>query len=262
MLRVRLKYEKQGPVRFASHRDLMRVFRRALASAEIPVSFSQGFNPHPRFSFGPSLRTGWESRDEYMDVLLDTPADELTTRCNRHLPEGLRVLESGSVGATVPKLCADITGARYEVYLAEADLCESGPRKPKVLLDSVSEETPAGGRTWRGRVLDVLVAEVMDRFGAQRPSGSGGAGGEVQSPVILDARSTEIDGEADTPVMFEYFSTMHGGKSLFPEDILTPFLGEPANYTTPIRVVRNALYVERGGRYVSPLSCAALETKI
>jgi hypothetical protein len=65
----------------------------------------------------------------------------------------------------------------------------------------------------------------------------------------------------DTKVMIEYFSTMHGGKSLFPEDILTPFLGAPADYAAPVRVVRGALYVERGGRYVSPMSRAAMETR-
>jgi hypothetical protein len=68
-----------------------------------------------------------------------------------------------------------------------------------------------------------------------------------------------VDGESGTTVLIEYFSTMHGGKSLFPEDVLTPFLGGPARYATPARVVRSALYVDRGG-YVSPMSRAALET--
>jgi hypothetical protein len=261
MLRLRLKYEKQGPIRFASHRDLMRVFRRSLASAEIPVSFSQGFNPHPRFSFGPSLRTGWESRDEYLDVFVDAPVDGIGTRCNPRLPEGLRIVESVPVGASVPKLAADVTGARYEVYLAERDAYDPGIGTPKGFLETLSNETRTDGPMWRRRVLDALVAEVIARFGVFESSGPNGAGGEPRPPAVLEVRAAEIDGATDTRVMIEYFSTMHGGKSLFPEDILTPILGEPANYTTPIRVVRGALYVERGGRYVSPSSREALETE-
>ena len=259
MLRLRLKYEKQGPIRFASHRDLMRVFRRSLASAEIPVSFSQGFNPHPRFSFGPSLRTGWESRDEYLDVLLDAPVSGLAARCNAHLPEGLRIVESAEVSASVPKLAADVTGARYEIYLSERDAYEPGPDAPVAWLEKLSRERWTDGTMRRRRVLDALAAELMARFGAAGPSGSNGGRGEPRPPVVLEVRAAETAGATDTQVMIEYLSTMHGGKSLFPEDILTPILGEPANYATPIRVVRGALYVERGGRYVSPSSREALE---
>lgn len=41
-------YSVTGDVRFISHRDMLRLFRRALARTSLPVSFSEGFNPHPR----------------------------------------------------------------------------------------------------------------------------------------------------------------------------------------------------------------------
>ena len=117
MVRLRIKYEKRGPIRFTSHRDLLRIFRRCFAAGEIPVRFSQGFNPHPKFSFGPSLRTGWEGLDEYMDVFLETPIDDAVSRCNTHLPDGFRVIETARVSESVPKLSADVKAARYGVVL-------------------------------------------------------------------------------------------------------------------------------------------------
>jgi hypothetical protein len=250
MHRVRLKYEKKGPIRFASHRDLMRVFRRAFASAQVPVCFSRGFNPHPRFSFGPSLRTGWESEDEYLDAFLEIPMDETHARCAAHVPDGLRILSSAAVGEGVPKLAADVSGARYEVYLPWADVFERA----------------LGGA--RESVCEDLAAAIMARFGAPHDSPTGGprstptGAGESDEPRALEVRCARINGGGDARVLIEYFSTMHGGKSLFPEDILTPFLGRPDDLTTPFRVVRKALYVERDGGFVSPLSRAALETKI
>jgi hypothetical protein len=241
----------------------MRVFRRAFASAEIPVCFSQGFNPHPRLSFGPSLRTGWEGCDECMDVFLDVPADDLSLRCNRYLPDGLRILEAAAVGVTVPKLAADVTAARYDVLLDDHDVfdCPQGMRKP--LLEKVAEHTPAGDPSWKARVLKGLTATVRERFsGESAPSedrdaeGPGGA-----TPVILEVECDKVENGAATPVRVQFLSTMHGGKSLFPEDILTPLLGEPSGYATPMSVVRMSLYVERGGRYISPMSRAALENK-
>jgi hypothetical protein len=259
MFRVRLKYEKTGPVRFVSHRDLMRMFRRSFASAEIPVSYSQGFNPHPRFSFGPSLRTGWEGRGEYLDAYLEQPCDDIAERCTRHLPEGLRVLESGRVSERVPKLAADVTGSRYDVYLAEEDVYGSGHDTPRPWLDRAADAGTEEGAAWKPLFLARLTAEITARFGAGRPRGDEGETGETAPPVVIEARCSPAGGGEDAPVVIGYFSTMHGGKSLFPEDILTPLLGEPARYAGPVRVVRTALYVERDGEYVSPMSRAALE---
>ena len=56
MLKLRMQYRKEGSARYISHLDLMRVFRRAFARAEVPLSFSQGFNPHPYLNVLPLPR--------------------------------------------------------------------------------------------------------------------------------------------------------------------------------------------------------------
>ena len=74
--RLRLRFTKAGKVRFTSHRDVARMWERALRRSRLPVAYSQGFSPHPLVSFGLALPTGCESHGEYLDVRLGPAAPE------------------------------------------------------------------------------------------------------------------------------------------------------------------------------------------
>ena len=54
-MKVRVRFRKLGKVRFTSHRDIARVWERAIRRAELPMAYSQGFTPRPRVSFGLAL---------------------------------------------------------------------------------------------------------------------------------------------------------------------------------------------------------------
>lgn len=71
LARIRLRFTKLGKVRWTSHRDVARMWERALRRAGLPVAYSGGFSPHPLLSFGLALPTGCESTAEYVDVALD-----------------------------------------------------------------------------------------------------------------------------------------------------------------------------------------------
>src|SRR5262245_33379910 len=88
-MKLRLRATKLGKIRFTSHRDLARVWERALRRAELPVASSQGFTPRPRISFGLALPTGAESIAEYVDVDL---ADDLMANDVAALPATLSAL--------------------------------------------------------------------------------------------------------------------------------------------------------------------------
>ncbi len=245
----------------------MRVFRRCFASARIPVSFSHGFNPHPRLSFGPSLRTGWESLDEYMDVPLDMPVTDLAARCNAHLPQGLRILEAAVLCGSVPKLSVDVTAARYEISLDGADVFGEESEVDEQLPNRMFGR-PARRETDRGTdVLGALESAIRERFAAGPKEDSSDGEAVPGAPVLLKVGTGVSQNEPsgslkDTRITIDYLSTMYGGKSLFPEDILHPFLGDPTGYATPIRVVRTSLYVRRTGDYLSPISRAVVEKRI
>ena len=92
----RLRFSKRGRERFLSHLDLVRLFSRALRRADVPVRFSEGFTPRAALSFPSALGIGLESVDEILDLELsrDLPGDDLRSRLNAQLPEGVRILSA------------------------------------------------------------------------------------------------------------------------------------------------------------------------
>ena len=53
-----------GDLRFISHRDTLRLLQRAVARADLPVRFSEGYNPHPRIAIPLPRPVGVASDDE------------------------------------------------------------------------------------------------------------------------------------------------------------------------------------------------------
>ena len=81
-LRVRIRFCKQGDLRFIGHRDLMRCLERLFRRAGLTLSFSEGFHPKPRMTFPLALAVGIEGVDEVMEVELAEryEAEELRRR--------------------------------------------------------------------------------------------------------------------------------------------------------------------------------------
>src|SRR3954466_1050052 len=95
-MKVRIRFSKLGKVRFTSHRDVARIWERALRRATVPVAYTEGFSPHPKLSFGLALSTGHESLGEYLDIELTEPLDteDLKARLDPCLPIGIDVQEA------------------------------------------------------------------------------------------------------------------------------------------------------------------------
>ncbi|OAT85570.1 TIGR03936 family radical SAM-associated protein [Desulfotomaculum copahuensis] len=119
MPRYRIKFSKQGAARFISHLDLVRTFERAMRRAGLPLVFSQGFNPHPRFSFAAPLPVGVAGEQEYLDLELVEawPADAVARRLAACLPEGLTVAGACPVPGHAPALMASVQRADYRVHV-------------------------------------------------------------------------------------------------------------------------------------------------
>jgi len=118
--RIRMKFTKSGRIRFLSHLDFMTLFQRAAVRAQVPIAFSQGFNPHPKIAFGPALPVGMESGAEYLDLEVDPFADllQITKGLNNALPEGVRILEAKVVPKKAASLSGGISRYIYEVAIA------------------------------------------------------------------------------------------------------------------------------------------------
>ena len=67
-MKVRVKFSKNGSVKFLGHLDTMRYFQKAVRRAGIPIAFSSGFRPHMIISFAAPLSVGVTSDGEYFDM--------------------------------------------------------------------------------------------------------------------------------------------------------------------------------------------------
>lgn len=113
---VRFVYQVTGVLKFLSHLDLLKLFNRALLRANLPVAYSEGFNPHPKISFGPPRGVGQDGLQEMGDLQLReaVPPEEVCQRLNQALPAAVRVLQARLLTETGPALMAVINLAVYE----------------------------------------------------------------------------------------------------------------------------------------------------
>ena len=125
MDKLRLRFEKTGRAVYISHLDLMAVIQRAFARADLPLKFSEGFNPHPQISILLPLSVGTASICELMDFRLLEERDlkTLPDRLTAVLPDGIRALEAyESVRKSAQLKWLDIEGIlEYDTVKPMAD---------------------------------------------------------------------------------------------------------------------------------------------
>ena len=93
---VRIKFTKTGNLQFISHLDLQRTFHRILVRANIPMWYTQGFNPHAKLVFGLPLSIGTQSVCEMADLRIDRKIslEDIKNQLNEQLTDEMQVLEA------------------------------------------------------------------------------------------------------------------------------------------------------------------------
>ncbi len=149
MLRLRAVFEKTGRAKFISHLDLNRCMLRIFRRSKLPVWYTEGFNPHPYYSFALALSLGFESDCEIMDFNITDDGmsfDEIRDRLNAVMPEGMRII---SVAEQVKKITA-ITKAEYGFSLISEDISEVYGSLTELLAESeilIEKKTKKGIKT-------------------------------------------------------------------------------------------------------------------
>lgn len=124
--RVRIRFSKHGKVRFTSHRDVARIWERALRRADVPIAYTEGFSPRPKLSFGLALSTGHESQGEYLDVAL-RDADDLASAASlpalldETLPVGMDVQAAEVLPPGADSLQQVVTSCTWHIEVADID---------------------------------------------------------------------------------------------------------------------------------------------
>jgi radical SAM-linked protein len=225
--RFRLRFAKLGKVRFTSHRDVARMWERALRRARLPVAYTQGFSPRPKLSFGLALPTGHESMAEYLDVELaeaegEGPAPaELPARLSPELPVGVDVVAAAPVAPGGGSLQEIVRSCSWRIEVPDLD-----PAPARSLVDAaLAADEIVVTRQRKGR-------DVTDDL---RPA--------LLSVAVVGATTTGVELDAELAV---HPRSVRPGELL---RALAPGLSEG-------RVLRTAQWTWRDGARAEPLTAA------
>lgn len=121
-MKVRIKFSKEGPVRFIGHLDIMRYFQKAIRRAGIDIAHSTGFSPHQIMSFASPLSVGHESCGEYFDVELNsiTDTEDIKMRLNQTMAEGIQILQVAVLDETEGNAMASVAAADYLISFRDS----------------------------------------------------------------------------------------------------------------------------------------------
>ena len=160
--RFRVWFLKGEHVRYISHLDVLRAWERSIRRAALPLSYSQGFTPHPKIAFAGPLPLGFASDAEIMDVTLDERVDpaDFERRLAAETTEDLAIVGIEEVPLTSPQPQASVVWADYEVPLAGVALDEARARVAHFLAQSDVPWTEQRGDRVRNYNLRDVVSQL------------------------------------------------------------------------------------------------------
>ena len=122
-MRIRIKFRKNGVMRFVGHLDIMRYFQKAMRRADIDIAYSEGFSPHQIMSFAAPLGVGITSDGEYLDIETAgaVSTKDAVRRLNGAMAEGMEVVEYAALRQDAKKAMTAVAAADYFVYFKKRD---------------------------------------------------------------------------------------------------------------------------------------------
>ena len=163
---IRVKYKKEDEMIFISHLDLQRLLQRAFRRAKINLSYSEGFNPHPKMSYGNALALGVESQGEYVDIEIEDNIEvkEFLERINEQLPDGIKFVKGQEIDPKTPSLSSIIV---YGEYIFNIDLEVPLSKefvKSRVLNFVKSKEIIITKKNKKGKKVEVDIRPMIRNF--------------------------------------------------------------------------------------------------
>lgn len=199
MSKFRIRFTKFGDMKYVSHLDMIRLFTRIFHRAQLPVAYSQGFNPHPKMSILLPLSVGLESSCEYLDVEFEKSVSML---------DCIKKLKAATpLGMEIPQICElNETGRkakeiRYAEYKIETD-ANISIHQPEEFLERETIEVVK--KTKRSEGLTDIRPDIMDLCATGEHSFSAiisaGSSANLKPDLLIEAMKTYIDGFAPNAV--------------------------------------------------------------
>lgn len=193
MAKFRLQFTKYGDMKYVSHLDLIRLFTRIFHRADLPLAYSEGFNPHPKMSVLLPLSVGFESSCEYIDVEFKEGVGMLDCmkKLKGKLPLGMEIPQICELNETSKKAKA-IRYASYEFRFSEPLTQEQADAF--LALDTIEVIK----KTKRSEGVANIRADIMDMYvtdeGVLHAVISAGSEANLKADLFVTALEKYIDG--------------------------------------------------------------------
>ena len=137
-MKVRIKFSKQGALKFIGHLDVMRYFQKLNRRAGLDMTYTKGFSPHQELSFAAPLGLGLTSDGEYADMefeSLPVSSEELVRRMNEVSVPELQVLQAVLLPENAKNAMSLLSGADYVLSFREG----YEPEDPEAFFSAFEE---------------------------------------------------------------------------------------------------------------------------
>ncbi len=208
-MRIIAALHERGRAAYLSHLDMQRTLQRALRRADMPLQYSQGFNPHPLMAFAGALATGAESQREWFDVRLDgeiAPAD-FEARLNAVLPEGMAVSHAMEAPEGLSTLTGHLVATRYTLWV-----------RPERAISA----TEVGSALTKLLQSEELMVQKRTKSGAMVPQNI--------RPQLYEARLLDSDGVSFTLDVLGELTAGGGLRTEALVNVLLDFLGSAGSF--------------------------------
>lgn len=214
--RLQICFAAEGPLKYVSHLDLMRVWERVCKRARLPLATSRGFSPRPKIALAAPLAVGATSEAEILDLLLTDRVDLSSTMraLSAELTPGLKIIEIHEGPLKQASLQSMLRAACYEVEVPD----QRSHQDWQQAIDGLMAEEEIPWSHQRGKdtksydlrplILEIRLHEVHDGLarldmrlrnderGAGRPEQVTLALGAAEEPTRIHRTAIELAGEA------------------------------------------------------------------
>lgn len=160
-MRYALRFSKTGYIKYTSHLDMIRLFKRIFKRTGIKLQYSHGFNPHPKMSFAQPLSLGYSSMAEILEfeTFEDIQPEEIMSKLMALMPEGIEILscvrlpEEGKTLAAITEYASYIIKIPYgsapgfdpkslaDAFMAQPEIIVQKPQKKTKALRDINIKT-------------------------------------------------------------------------------------------------------------------------
>ena len=185
--RLRVTFARGDNARYVGHLDMVHTWERIVRRADLPVAYSEGFNPRPRLTFAAALPVGCTSDQEVFDVVLSPPCDvpEARARLERAVPAGIRVVDVAEVPYSAPALPTLTRESEFVAVVPDAAGDEARARVRAALA------APSIERMRRDKAYD-LRPLILDLWVEASEGGAIGIGMRLTAQESATGRPDEV----------------------------------------------------------------------